>query len=672
MAMAASTTGVAAWLEPVEREFATGLFIVRTVLSTLLALGIAFRFDLTSPGSAAVTVALISLPQTGMVLEKSFYRLLGTLLGAIVTLVLVAALAQHEFAFIAAVALWVAACTAASWWFRTLRAYAWLLCGYTTCLIGFPAFLDAVHAFDIAVDRVTIVSVGILSAGVVNAVFLPNRSTARLDALLKRALGDLPGFVDAALAAESGAEAGAAVHRSQIKLAADLAELEQVRMSSAFEDPRTRLRGPRIMLYTEALMTAFSQLELLRRLNRSDPAQAVSLSFSGRLATALDPIRGDSPSTEGARTAAARVDGLRQAALAQLQGMSATMLVLHDTLAAIREVLESYCQIEAPSRPLLRQPHPRVSIAVDGAQAALTAARAALALAAAVAFWIGSRWPDGMLSCVFAAVICALLAAHPEPRAAAWQMCKGVFLSVPATILCYGYLLPLTHDFPVFALVLTPFIGVGAWLMTRPGGALLGTGFLLVFLMSMNITAVMTYDIAGMLNGLAASVLGFLIALAAIVVIAPVDPAWRARRLASALLASLRIARQRPLPHARPRFEHQVRDFTAQLVAAHRGGALRMEDEALSAAVLAIGDSVIRLREHADLDAASMRPLAAALDAALAAAIAQNWRLLSASLATLAGMRHEQLEGRAACALGAVETALAGLIEEREQGGLQD
>ena len=97
------TTAVLPWKQWVRRTALDWLFVVRTLAGALLALAIALRLDLSSPGSAAVTVAIIALPQTGMVLEKSFYRFLGTLLGAIVTLCLVAVLAQHQYAFIAAV-----------------------------------------------------------------------------------------------------------------------------------------------------------------------------------------------------------------------------------------------------------------------------------------------------------------------------------------------------------------------------------------------------------------------------------------------------------------------------------------------------------------------------------------------------------------------------------------
>jgi uncharacterized membrane protein YccC len=210
------------WLR---QDLASGLFVLRTVLAMFLALWVAFRFNLSSPGSAAVTVSIIALPQAGMVLEKSFYRVLGTLLGAVMTLAILAVLAQHRDTFIVTVALWIGLCTAAAAWFRGFQAYGWLLCGYTTCLIGFPAFMDASHAFDIAVDRVAIVGVGILCAAVVNTVLLPERSATTLKKLVRKGFTDFGALAEAATRPGDSASMVAPQHQFSL----DLGSLEAVR-----------------------------------------------------------------------------------------------------------------------------------------------------------------------------------------------------------------------------------------------------------------------------------------------------------------------------------------------------------------------------------------------------------------------------------------------------------
>ncbi|HEY2400065.1 MAG TPA: FUSC family protein, partial [Steroidobacteraceae bacterium] len=245
------------------------LFILRTVIAMLLALAIAFRLDLSTPGSAAVTVSIIALPQVGMVLEKSVYRLLGTLLGACAALFIVGIFAQHQYSFIVAIALWIGVCTAASEWFRGFGAYGWLLSGYTAYLVGFDAFIDVPHAFDIAVDRVAIVSVGILSSGIVNATFFPTRSALLLDDRLAQVVRDCTALFAAATAADP-----ATLHRKQSRFALDLGELESIRRSSAFENPVSRLRTPGVLLLIEHLTLLLGHLQIVSRQLQSLPEAA--------------------------------------------------------------------------------------------------------------------------------------------------------------------------------------------------------------------------------------------------------------------------------------------------------------------------------------------------------------------------------------------------------------
>src|SRR5262249_18826756 len=68
-----------AWLD---RQTAVGLtFAVKTFAASLLALYIAFWAGLDDPRWAFLTVFIVSQPDSGLVLAKSFYRILGTIAG---------------------------------------------------------------------------------------------------------------------------------------------------------------------------------------------------------------------------------------------------------------------------------------------------------------------------------------------------------------------------------------------------------------------------------------------------------------------------------------------------------------------------------------------------------------------------------------------------------------
>src|SRR5260370_21182376 len=76
------------------------IFAAKTTASGLLALLVAFTFNLDQPKWALLTVFIVAQPQSGLVLAKSFYRIIGTVVGAAGALVLVSLFAQERVLFL--------------------------------------------------------------------------------------------------------------------------------------------------------------------------------------------------------------------------------------------------------------------------------------------------------------------------------------------------------------------------------------------------------------------------------------------------------------------------------------------------------------------------------------------------------------------------------------------
>src|SRR5262244_3511026 len=124
------------WLD---HQTAVGLtFAVKTFAASLLALYIAFWAGLDDPRWAFLTVYIVSQPDSGLVLAKGFYRILGTIAGVLVSIALVFGLSQHGDLFLAAVALWIGLCNFAAGALRNFASYGFLLAGYTVALVGIP------------------------------------------------------------------------------------------------------------------------------------------------------------------------------------------------------------------------------------------------------------------------------------------------------------------------------------------------------------------------------------------------------------------------------------------------------------------------------------------------------------------------------------------------------
>src|SRR5579859_8246978 len=137
-----------------ERAPQTVMSALNTCFAALLALYIAFALELPRPYWAMMTVFITISPSAGAVRSKAVYRIIGTLIGATVTVVLVPNLDNEPLLLSLALALWVGGCLTISLLDRTPRSYGLLLAGYTVALTGFPAVSQPGAMFDIAVARV--------------------------------------------------------------------------------------------------------------------------------------------------------------------------------------------------------------------------------------------------------------------------------------------------------------------------------------------------------------------------------------------------------------------------------------------------------------------------------------------------------------------------------------
>src|ERR1700734_3490882 len=79
---------------------------LRLWASVSLALYVAFWLDLDSAYWAGTSAAIVCQPQLGASLRKGWFRMIGTLVGAVMIVVLTACFPQDRAAFLALLALW--------------------------------------------------------------------------------------------------------------------------------------------------------------------------------------------------------------------------------------------------------------------------------------------------------------------------------------------------------------------------------------------------------------------------------------------------------------------------------------------------------------------------------------------------------------------------------------
>src|SRR5580658_8932116 len=147
------------------------LFGLRLWAAACLALYVAFWLELDNAYWAGTTAAIVSLPSLGASLRKAWFRMIGTVIGAVAIVALTACFPQQRMGFLLGLALWGAVCAFLATMLRNFASYSAALAGYTAAIIASDE-LGAVggangEAFMLAVTRASEICIGILCAGVV-------------------------------------------------------------------------------------------------------------------------------------------------------------------------------------------------------------------------------------------------------------------------------------------------------------------------------------------------------------------------------------------------------------------------------------------------------------------------------------------------------------------------
>jgi uncharacterized membrane protein YccC len=143
---------------------------------------------------AMTTVFVLMQPFSGMVLVKSFYRSLGTAVGAVAGGVPGALFVQQPDLHMLGMIAWVSACIAAAVRYRHARWYGFVLAGYTAALIGVQNVATPDGLFLAALTRAAEVGVGIICSRAVSALIGPQRSGLALLQALQVRYGDFTAF----------------------------------------------------------------------------------------------------------------------------------------------------------------------------------------------------------------------------------------------------------------------------------------------------------------------------------------------------------------------------------------------------------------------------------------------------------------------------------------------
>ena len=236
------------------------LFGLRLWVAVCLSLYIAFWLELDNAFWAGTSAAIVCQPHLGASLRKGWYRMVGTIVGAVAIVVLTACFPQNRVAFLLSLALWGAACALVATLLRNFASYSAALAGITAAIIASDQ-LGAVgglngEAFRLAVARASEICIGIVCAGVVLAATDFGGAARRLSVQIASIAAEIMGRFTSTLAlAGSEPPDTRAARRGLI---GRVAVLDPVIDEALGESARLRYHSPVFQMTMDGLFAALA------------------------------------------------------------------------------------------------------------------------------------------------------------------------------------------------------------------------------------------------------------------------------------------------------------------------------------------------------------------------------------------------------------------------------
>jgi uncharacterized membrane protein YccC len=597
-----------------EAARATGpplLFGLRLWASVCLALYVAFWLELDNAYWAGTSAAIVCQPQVGASLRKGWFRMIGTLVGAVAIVILTACFPQDRALFLGGLALWGGLCAFAATVLRNFASYSAALAGYTAAIIAADTLGAtggaSTNVFMLAVWRASEICIGIVCAGVVLAGTDLGGAPRRLAALFASLCAEIMSRFAASLA--NAAPELLDTQPVRQEFVRRIIALDPIIDQSLGESSRLRYHSPILQRAVYGLFGAMAGWRgvaaHLRRLPRDEARQETGVILQTLQKELRSPPElGDPGSGFGAAPARWMADpiGLQRiydAAARRLIALPASTpslrLLADETaklLAGMAQALSGLALLVADqARTPPRRGDVRLRVA-DWLPALVNAARAFVTIGVVALFWIVTAWPGGAGAITFAAVTALLFAPRADQAyAMALLLTVGTLLAaIFAAIIAFAVLPGLPNQsFVAFAAVLGLYLVPSGALMAQPWLTPMFIGMTANFVPLLSPANPENYDQAQFYNQALAILAGAGAGALSFRLLPLPSPAFRTRRLLALTLRDLRGL-------ARGRTWEGWEGHVMCRLGAMPDEAMPLQRAELTAA-LSVGSEILRLRQ---------------------------------------------------------------------------
>lgn len=415
-------------------------FGLRTALAASLALVLAWLIGLEHPQWSAMTVWAVSQPVRGMLIEKSIFRALGTLVGTLFGVFLVLLTEDNLPLMVLGLSLWIGLCVGVGNLLRGLISYGALLSGYSATMVALLNTQPDSQVFLLGTDRLLTVLTGVVVGSVVGLLFTPQGAEEQLTGRVRRNTSDILQAMATRFAGKTTPNLVDAAHQ----LLASVAATEQLFDTHAAGSLRSHLNIRALRALSQAQVAACYWIRSSQNL---PPDQA--------MASALEQV-----------AQALRINAPAQQVLSALKDAlalcsdRATARVLRQLLDSQREHLST--ADEHGEIPLIRN---RVVLHRDWIGARHATLRAVSLLLLIGAGWILTGWEAGAYVMLGTSVMITLFSTFDTPSKIMSHILLWQCVAAVAALSCHWLIWPLLSaewqliaTLSLFTLLIIPFM----------------------------------------------------------------------------------------------------------------------------------------------------------------------------------------------------------------------
>jgi uncharacterized membrane protein YccC len=563
---------------------------LRLTTSVCLALFIAYWLQLEQAHWAGTSASIVAQPALGASVRKGQFRGIGTIAGGTFIVLITAIFPQDHAGFLLCLTLWAAVCGFLAAILRNFAGYGAALAGYTAAIVFAGIIENPQDVFMVSVWRVTEICIGIFSAVVVHS--LTDFGAARMH--LAHALSELGRAIASGIVKtlEVGQE-DRQMKSSRRALIGRVIALDPTIDEALGEPSHMRHHGGDLRAVLEALFRALSAWRGIANHLGAMPAQRRA-ELVPVLLPSISPVADRVWLNDPAAIRELCATGSRRTEKMTAPDISSRVLVngLVQILRAFETVASGLLVVTTSSTKRSSRSSAGVHVP-DPLPGMLDALRIVLAVGAVELFWVATAWPHAPTMIIFTAMGVILFGRQADAAySSALEFAIGCVLATIVANIMLLAILPAIHG-GFFALslalaaVLLPLgaLSAGSWHKTLFVAAV--TNFIPV----LGIENETDYDATRLLNVSVAVVAGAALAVFCFLLLPPLSPERRTKRLLMLTLSDLR-----GLLRGRRRFSEDswLGLLSQRLAAMPKEAALEEEAELL--ATLSVGQASIALR----------------------------------------------------------------------------